>query len=145
MVIIVIIFMIPLILIIFPTVKNDNYHRNLLNDISKETGIKDILYVTKDNNYYIIKTTDKISVFDLNYKEVYTVNTKEIVSSSLELTYRRNNLYYKEKIREDKKLLYNFYDVKTNELVYKTLIGGTYEWIRNDLKRKAYSFTPLPI
>lgn len=119
--------MIPLILIIFPTVKNDNYHRNLLNDISKETGIKDILYVTKDNNYYIIKTTDKISVFDLNYKEVYTVNTKEIVSSSLELTYRRNNLYYKEKIREDKKLLYNFYDVKTNELVYKTLIGGTYE------------------
>ena len=136
---------IPLFIIINPTIKNNNYYHNLSKKISKETGIKDILYVNNDNNYYIVKTNEKVIVFDLNFEEVYSITTNEIVSSSLELTYRQNNLYYKEKIRQDKKLTYNFYDGKTNELVYKASVGGTHEWNRTSVERKANNITTLLI
>lgn len=122
--ILILIIIIPLFLIIYPINKNNKYQKDLIKDIYNNTNIKEIKYLNKDNNYYIIKTKDKVIVLDLNYEEVYTIDLSLLQSSNLELVYRRNNLYYEKKIREDKKITYQFYDVETNDFVYETSLGG---------------------
>lgn len=114
-------------IILYPVIKNDNYNKRLINDIYDNTDIKNITYLNKDNNYYIIKSNDKIIVLDLNYDEVYSILISEITESKLELTYVRNNLYYKERIRDNDKLIYKYYDIKTEEEVFSSSLGGTNE------------------
>ena len=66
--ILILIIIIPLFLIIYPINKNNKYQKDLIKDIYNNTNIKEIKYLNKDNNYYIIKTKDKVIVLDLNYE-----------------------------------------------------------------------------
>lgn len=109
---------------IYPSIKNDNYQKRLISDIYKNTDIKDIEYLNKDNNYYVVKDRDKVIVLDLNYEEVYSVDKSKLKDNDLDLVYRRNNLYYEEKIRDGDNLTYNFYNIDNNELAYQVLLGG---------------------
>lgn len=109
---------------IYPSIKNDNYQKRLINDIYKNTDIKDIEYLNKDNNYYVVKDRDKVIVLDLNYEEVYSIDKSKLKDNDLDLVYRRNNLYYEEKIRDGDNLTYNFYNIDNNELAYQVLLGG---------------------
>ena len=81
---------------IYPSIKNDNYQKRLISDIYKNTVIKDIEYLNKDNNYYVVKDRDKVIVLDLNYEEVYSIDKSKLKDNDLDLVYRRNNLYYEE-------------------------------------------------
>lgn len=108
----------------YPSIKNDNYQKRLISDIYKNTDIKDIEYLNKDNNYYVVKDRDKVIVLDLNYEEVYSIDKSKLKDNDLDLVYRRNNLYYEEKIRDGDNLTYNFYNIDNNELAYQVLLGG---------------------
>lgn len=118
------IIIVPLSAIIFPVMRNNAYEKELFNDIYNNTGYKDIKYLNKDNNYYIIKTKDKVLVLDLNYEEIISVPVNKLKDKNLELVYRRNKLYYEDKVKDDGKLKYKFYDVETCELEYETSLGG---------------------
>ena len=122
--VIILIVIIPLSVILYPIIKNNNYKKQLLDIIYKNTKYKDIVYINKDNNYYIIKTKKEVAVLDLNFEEKLSMDIKELSNNNLELVYRRNNLYYEEKIKEEEKIIYNFYDIYTNELSYSTTLGG---------------------
>ncbi len=140
-IILIIIIILPIGIIIYPVIENNKYQNKLLDNIYENTSIKNIEYLNKDNNYYIIKNKDKVIVLDLNYEEIYSINTNELIDSNLDLTYIRNNLYYKERKKENNKLVYKYFDVKTNEEVYTTTLGGSNEWDRKNTKRKANSIT----
>lgn len=109
---------------IYPTEKNNKYKKELINNIYKNTNIKNIKYLNKDNNYYIVKTNNKVVVLDLNYEEVYEIDKNKIKDSTKDITYRRGNIYYEEKIKEKEKLTYNFYNIETEELEYQISLGG---------------------
>lgn len=130
-------------IILYPVIKNNNYQKKLLNNIYENTNLKEIKYLNKDNNYYIVKTKDKVLVLDLNYEEVYSISTNEIKKSNLDLSYTRNNLYYKERIRKNNKLTYKYYDIKTNEEVFTSVLGGSNEWDRKYIKRKTNCITKI--
>lgn len=130
-------------IILYPIIKNNNYQKKLLNNIYENTDLKDIKYLNKDNNYFIIKTKDKVLVLDLNHEEVYSISTSEIKKSNLDLSYIRNSLYYKERIRKNNKLTYKYYDIKTNEEVFTSVLGGSNEWDRKYIKRKTNCITKI--
>ncbi len=130
-------------IILYPIIKNNNYQKKLLNNIYENTDLKDIKYLNKDNNYFIIKTKDKVIVLDLNHEEVYSISTSEIKKSNLDLSYTRNSLYYKERIRKNNKLTYKYYDIKTNEEVFTSVLGGSNEWDRKYIKRKTNCITKI--
>jgi len=121
---IILIIIISLSVLLYPTIKNKNYKKNLLNIIYKNTEYREITYLNKDNNYYIIKTNTKVIVLDLNYEEISSIGIDKLSQSNLELVYRRNKLYYEEKKKEKNKVIYKFYDVETNKLEYETSLGG---------------------
>ena len=130
-------------IILYPIIKNNNYQKKLLNNIYENTDLKDIKYLNKDNNYFIIKTKDKVLVLDLNHEEVYSISTSEIKKSNLDLSYTRNSLYYKERIRKNNKLTYKYYDIKTNEEVFTSVLGGSNEWERKYIKRQTNCITKI--
>lgn len=113
-----------LVIYIYPIKKNNIYKQKLIKDIYQNTTIKNIKYLNKDNNYYIIIAEDKVVVLDLNYEEVYSIDKSKIKDNKKPLTYRRGNIYYEEKIKEKEKLTYNFYNVETEELEYQISLGG---------------------
>lgn len=110
---------------IYPTEKNSKYKQKLIKDIYQNTTIKNIEYLNKDNNYYILIAANKVVVLDLNYEEVYKIDKNKIKDNTKDITYRRGNIYYEEKIKEKDKLTYNFYNIETEELEYQISLGGT--------------------
>lgn len=122
--ILLLILIVPLLIIIYPVSRNNRYQKNLEERIYKNTSIKNINYINKDNNYYIIKNDKEIIVLDLNYEEVYKVELKDTKDLDKELTYRRNNLYYEDKVREKDKLTYKFYNISSGDEEYSLEVGG---------------------
>lgn len=123
-ILLILLFISVLVIYIYPIKKNNIYKQKLIKDIYQNTTIKDIKYLNKDNNYYIIIAEDKVVVLDLNYEEVYEIDKSKIKDNKKPLTYRRGNIYYEEKIKEKEKLTYNFYNVETEELEYQISLGG---------------------
>ena len=126
--IILVIVIVPLVIIIYPVNKNNKYNKNLINTLKKETKLSNITYLNKDNNYYIVvEDKNNIIVYDLNYKKIASTKLDNINLDNRELSYQRNNIYYKEKTLDKDKITYRYYDINTNELIYEVLVGGTYE------------------
>lgn len=123
-ILLILLFISVLVIYIYPIKKNNIYKQKLIKDIYQNTTIKDIKYLNKDNNYYIIIAEDKVVVLDLNYEEVYSIDKSKIKDNKKPLTYRIGNIYYEEKIKEKEKLTYNFYNVETEELEYQISLGG---------------------
>lgn len=122
-ILLILLFISVLVIYIYPIKKNNIYKQKLIKDIYQNTTIKDIKYLNKDNNYYIIIAEDKVVVLDLNYEEVYSIDKSKIKDSTKDITYRRGNIYYEEKIKEKEKLTYNFYNIETEELEYQISLG----------------------
>ena len=76
---------------------------------------------------------------DIRIKKIY----KKLKKSNLDLSYTRNSLYYKERIRKNNKLTYKYYDIKTNEEVFTSVLGGSNEWDRKYIKRKTNCITKI--
>lgn len=111
-------------LLIYPVWKNDNYEENLMQNIYDNTNIENISYLNKSNNYYILKTDAEVIVLDLNYEELFRDKIDSLYVSELDLVYRRNKLFYEESEMSNDKLIYNYYDAYTYELVYTSNVGG---------------------
>lgn len=110
--------------IIYPVMRNEDYNKKLFDDVYNNSNIKNINYVNKSNNYYIVKNDKEIVVMDLNYDKINSVNVSDIYDSDLDIVYRRGNIYYEEKINDKDKLIYKYYNINNGEFVFDITVGG---------------------
>lgn len=110
--------------IIYPVMKNEDYNKKLFDDVYNNSNIKNINYVNKSNNYYIVKNDKEIVVMDLNYDKINSVNVSDIYDSDLDIVYRRGNIYYEEKVNDKDKLIYKYYNINNGEFVFDITVGG---------------------
>lgn len=104
--------------------RNGDYNKKLFDDIYSNSNIKNINYVNKSNNYYIVKNDKEIVVMDLNYDKINSVNVSDIYDSDLDIVYRRGNIYYEEKVNDKDKLIYKYYNINNGEFVFDITVGG---------------------
>lgn len=104
--------------------RNEDYNKKLFDDVYSNSNIKNINYVNKSNNYYIVKNDEEIVVMDLNYDKINSVNVSDIYDSNLDIVYRRGNIYYEEKINDKDKLIYKYYNINNGEFVFDITVGG---------------------
>lgn len=104
--------------------RNEDYNKKLFDDVYSNSNIKNINYVNKSNNYYIVKNDKEIVVMDLNYDKINSVNVSDIYDSDLDIVYRRGNIYYEEKINDKDKLIYKYYNINNGEFVFDITVGG---------------------
>lgn len=104
--------------------RNEDYNKKLFDDVYNNSNIKNINYVNKSNNYYIVKNDKEIVVMDLNYDKINSVNVSDIHDSDLDIVYRRGNIYYEEKVNDKDKLIYKYYNINNGEFVFDITVGG---------------------
>ncbi|MGN1311664.1 MAG: hypothetical protein ACI4U4_01465 [Bacilli bacterium] len=110
--------------IIYPVMRNEDYNKKLFDDVYSNSNIKNINYVNKSNNYYIVKNDKEIVVMDLNYDKINSVDVSDIYDSDLDIVYRRGNIYYEEKINDKDKLIYKYYNINNGKFVFDITVGG---------------------
>lgn len=128
----IIIVFITIILVVFFAIfflvsNNDKYLDSLEKEIKSNYELEDeIKYLNKSNLYYIIMTTENLIVLDNDYEEIFkeSVNKLKKFNNGYELVYRLNKIMYEEKSVSHDKIIYNYYDIYTNELIDTVEIGG---------------------
>lgn len=111
-------------IIAIPCINNDKYEQKILKSIYDNTNIKNINYVNKSNNYYIIKNDTKAIVLDLNYDIIKELPLINLYQSNKPLSYRKGNLYYEEKERTKNSLIYKYYNAENYEYAFEITVGG---------------------
>ena len=126
----VIIIFISLVLIFFLSVifivhNNNKYENNILNEV-RDKYSKDVSYVNKYLDNYVVKTKDKVVVLNSKYEEVTSMNISDLYESSYDLVYRKNVIMYEKVDVDGINIIYTYYDVKSGEEIEKVEIEGQY-------------------
>ncbi len=124
----VIIIFISLVLIFFLSVifivyNNNKYENNILNEV-RDKYSKDVSYVNKYLDNYVVKTKDKVVVLNSKYEEVTSMNISDLYESSYDLVYRKNAIMYEKVDVDGINIIYTYYDVKSGEEIEKVEIEG---------------------
>lgn len=109
-------------------VTNDSkYKSRLVKNIIKNTDIKEVNYINKYDDYYIVMDKEYIYLFDLKYDEILSKDVTLVHDNDnkYDIIYKDGKLmYFNDYIREDI-LVYEYYDIDTYKLIDKKYIGGS--------------------
>lgn len=122
-------FILVMVLVFRIVIKNDCYIRNMKKSISEHyKGIddyKDIVSINRYNDYYIVGMDSKIVVLDKKYKRVTEYNNVDLVDDALnsKIIYMDDMALFVKDEKVDSGLIYNYYDVKSGEMVKSLEVG----------------------
>lgn len=102
--------------IYFVVSKNDNY---LFNEIVKNTDIKDIDYINKNNYNYVVVTKNDIYVIDDDYEIIWQAECDSLNLKDYDIVYKRNKVMYEDNIINGDYLVYRYYDVSNMDFIYE--------------------------
>lgn len=113
------------IFVMFTVNKNDKYNNDMVSYIKKNiTSLESINYINKYDNYYIVKDNLNVMIIDNDMNIVLSEKLSNIYSSYDDIVYRLNKLMYVEKIVEDNKVIYNYYDIYNHEEIDSIVVEG---------------------
>lgn len=113
------------IFVMFTVNKNDKYNNDMVSYIKKNIiSLESINYINKYDNYYIVKDNLNVMVIDNDMNIVLSEKLSNIYSSYDDIVYRLNKLMYVEKIVEDNKVIYNYYDIYNHEEIDSIVVEG---------------------
>lgn len=122
-------FILVMVLVFRIVIKNDCYIRNMKKSISEHykgvSDYRDIVSISKFNDYYIVGMDSKIVVLDKKYKRVTEYNNVDLVDDALnsKIVYMDDMALFVKDEKVDSGLKYNYYDVKSGEMVKSLEVG----------------------
>lgn len=102
------------------------YISKIKKDILENTSIKDITYVNKYDNSYIVSDQEYVYLFNSNYEEIYKVKLSMLHKNgnNYDLVYRNNTLMYMDDYKNKDGVVFKYYDIYTYELIDEIVVGG---------------------
>lgn len=90
------------------------------------TKVKRIEYANKYDNYYIVMDDKYLYLFNNLYEEVTKLDLSLINSNknNYDIVYRDKTIMYMNDYKNKNKLIFEYYDVYTYELIDKIVVGG---------------------
>ena len=123
-IIILVILLICILSLSYTITENNNYKERIINKVKKHYQIDNIEYINYQDNYYIIKTKEEVIVLNKEFEEI--LKEKSIVlkenNNNYELVYKTNKLMYEKTTLNKNKVIYTYYDAKTNEKIKDTIM-----------------------
>lgn len=112
--------------IIYVLINDNKYQRKLEKNIINNTDVKEISYLNKYGNYYIVMDMEYIYVYDLKYNEILSkdINLIHVNDNEYDIIYKDDTLMYLNNYKKDNSLVYEYYDIDTYKLIDKVYIGG---------------------
>lgn len=108
-------------------VKNDNkYNDKLIVGVRKNTDIRNIKYVNKYDNNYIVLDKENLYLLDLKYKEVARLDISLIHknSNNYDIVYKDKTIMYMNDYKGKEGIIFDYYDIYTYELIDTVVMGG---------------------
>ena len=106
-----IMFLVVVIYVSYVISSNDRYMDSLVNIVKKNTDIKDVSSVNLYDNFYIVKTSDHVYVFNNKFDKVYEEDVNNLyMDKNLNLIYKSNILMYEKVVFDKDMLKYKYYD-----------------------------------
>lgn len=102
-----------------------NTINDMKEDIIKNTDIKNINYVNKYDNNYIVKDLEYLYLFNYKYEEVYKVELDLLHNNKndYELVYKDNTILYMDNYKHKEGVIFKYYDIYTYELIDEVMVG----------------------
>ena len=117
---------IAFILISYMLFNDKKYHNELVKTITENTDISVVDYINKYDNYYIVLDHKYLYLIDSNFVEILEIDRELLNENSYgyDIIYKDDKLMYFHDYYKDKKLVYEYYDIYTYELIDRVFVGG---------------------
>lgn len=101
------------------------YKDSLKNEILNNTDIKNILYVNKYDNHYLVKDKNYLYLFDTLYEEIIRISLDKIHKNTMnyDIVYRENTVMYMDNYIDKKGIIYKYYDIYTYDIIDEVEVG----------------------
>lgn len=99
---------------------------NLRENILKNTDIKEVEYVNKYDNNYIVKNYEYVYLLNSNYEEIYKVKLDLLHDNdnNYDLIYRNNTIMYMDNYQSEEGIVFKYYDIYNYKLIDEIVVGG---------------------
>ena len=116
------------ILISYMVNNNDKYLANLEKMIIDNTDIKLVNYVNEYDEYYIVSDKDNLYLVNMKYEIIFDIEKSKIHENSknYDIIYKEDKLMYFNNIYDKDRLVYEYYDLYTYEIIDKVVVGDNY-------------------
>lgn len=106
--------------------RDNKYYNNMINDIVENTDIEKIDYINWYDDYYIVKDMEYVYLIQDNYNILLKLDLSIIHENTknYDIVYRDDILVYFNDSYKDGKLVYEYYDIYTYEVIDKVVVGG---------------------
>ena len=100
-------------------------NKDMKNIILKNTDIREIQYVNKYDNYYIV--IDNIELYLLNnrFEEVYRTDVDRLYKNknNYDIIYRNDTVMYMDNYKNKEGIIFKYYDIYTYEVIEEIVVG----------------------
>ena len=95
-------------------------------DIVKNTNIKDIEYIIRYGNGYIVMDLDYLYLFNDKYEELDKLELEKIYNNknSYDIVYRDKTFMYMDNYKNKDGVMFKYYDIETYEEIDEVMVGG---------------------
>lgn len=104
---------------------DNKYINNMEKDIIKNTGIKDIAYVNKYDENYIVLDNEYLYLFNSDYEEIYKIKNSLLYDNknNYDIIYKDDTIMYMENYKNKEGIIFKYYDIYTYEVIEKIVVG----------------------
>lgn len=105
---------------------DNKYISDIEKDVIKNTNIRDIVYVNKYDNNYIVKNNEYLYLFNDKYEEIYKVEIDDVYKNKndYDIVYRNDTVMYMDSYKNKNGVIFKYYDIFTYELIDEIMVGG---------------------
>ena len=102
------------------------YIDNIENDIVKNTKIKNLEYINKYGNSYIVMDLEYLYLFNGKYEEVDKLVIDNVYNNknNYDIVYRDNIFMYMDNYKNKDGVIFKYYDIETYDLIDEVVVGG---------------------
>lgn len=124
--IIICIFFIIFISICYMVYIDNKYNERIISNIISKTMIDSVIYYNKYDKYFIVMDNKYLYLLDNKYREIFKVDKIKIYDNinNYDIIYKNDLFMYMKDYYKNDKLIYEYYDLYTYELIDKVVLGG---------------------
>lgn len=119
--------MIVIFIMILYVVSSDNKNSLSLELVLKDKiDISEINYLNKYNDYYLVEDSNYLYLIDKEYKIISKLEI-ELIHKNINnyaIIYEDDKIYYLNDYIDDDKMVYEYYDIYSYEMIKQVLVGG---------------------
>lgn len=105
---------------------NDKNYNKMIKEIENNTLLKEVVYVNKYNNYFIVEDNEYLYLINDKYKIISEIDINLLYKNSknYDIIYRDERFMYMKDSYKDGKLYYQYYDIYNYSLIDEIMVGG---------------------